>query len=198
MKKTIIALMALAGVAAATPAEDVTNAILGSGYQAGDAFTLTFTIDSTSFDGYTTAPVITLAPSWNIDSQAGTYLGFSDTDDSVDGGLTTSAASYTSGNTSEVLGTINVGAEGWFYQVNGLNTLTFTITESTLSMTKGTTDVATLEIAGGLTASSIVVGSRVTGISGLSFTTTPAVPEPTTATLSLLALAGLAARRRRK
>ncbi len=29
-------------------------------------------------------------------------------------------------------------------------------------------------------------------------TNTPAIPEPTTATLSLLALAGLAARRRRK
>ncbi len=198
MKKTIIALMALAGVAAATPAEDVTNAILSSGYQAGDAFTLTFTIDNTSFDGYTTAPVVTLAPSWNINSQAGTYLGFSDTNNSVDGGLTTSEASYTSGNTYEVLGTINVGAEGWFYQVNGLNTLTFTITESTLTMTKGSSDVATLEIAGGLTASNVVLGSHITGISGLSFTTTPAVPEPTTATLSLLALAGLASRRRRK
>lgn len=33
---------------------------------------------------------------------------------------------------------------------------------------------------------------------GLSYTAAPAVPEPTTATLSLLALAGLAARRRRK
>lgn len=43
MKKTIIALMALAGVAFATPAEDVTNAILTSGYQAVDSFTLTFT-----------------------------------------------------------------------------------------------------------------------------------------------------------
>ena len=32
----------------------------------------------------------------------------------------------------------------------------------------------------------------------VSYVTTPAVPEPTTATLSLLALAGLAARRRRK
>ena len=33
---------------------------------------------------------------------------------------------------------------------------------------------------------------------GLSYTAAPAVPEPTTATLSLLALAGLAARRRRR
>ncbi len=198
MKKTIIALMALAGVAAATPAEDVTNAILGSGYQAGDAFTLTFTIDSTSFNGYITAPVITLASGWNINSQAGTYLGFSDTTDSVDGSLTTSEATYSSSNKNEVQGTISVGDKGWFYKVDGLNTLTFTITESTLSMTKGTTDVATLDIDGGLTASNITIGSNITGISGLSFTTTPAVPEPTTATLSLLALAGLAARRRRK
>ena len=202
MKKTIIALMALTGVAFATPAEDVTNAILTSGYKAGDSFTLTFTIDSTSFNGYVTAPVITLAPSWNINSQAGTYLGFSDATDGVDGSLTTSAATYSSGNTSEVKGTINVGDEGWFYQVNGLNTLTFTITESMLTMTKGNSTVATLEIADGLTASNITLGSNITGISGLSMTTTPApsdsVPEPTTATLSLLALAGLAARRRRK
>ncbi len=198
MKKTIIALMALAGVVAATPVEDVAKAIQDSGYQAGDAFTLSFTIDSTTFDGYTTAPVITLAQGWNINSQAGTYLGFSDTDNSVDGGLTTSEGSYTSSNTSEVLGTISVGDEGWFYKVNGLNTLTFTITEATLSITKGSADVATLDIDGDLTASNIVLGSRITGISGLSFTATPAVPEPATATLSLLALAGLAARRRRK
>lgn len=136
MKKTLLALMALAGVATATPAEDLTNAILNSGYQAGDAFTLTFTIDSTSFDGYTTATVITLAPSWNINSQAGNYLGFSDTNDSVDGSLTTSEGTYGSGNTSEVKGTISVGNEGWFYQAGSLNTLTFTITESTLTMTK--------------------------------------------------------------
>ena len=38
----------------------------------------------------------------------------------------------------------------------------------------------------------------VTGISHASITYTPTIPEPTTATLSLLALAGLAARRRRK
>ena len=71
-----------------------------------------------------------------------------------------------------------------------------------LTMTKGNSTVATLEIADGLTASNITLGSNITGISGLSMTTTPApsdsVPEPTTATLSLLALAGLAARRRRK
>ena len=36
------------------------------------------------------------------------------------------------------------------------------------------------------------------GLSGMGFKGTPVVPEPTTATLSLLALAGLAARRRRK
>ena len=40
-------------------------------------------------------------------------------------------------------------------------------------------------------------GTKIT-ISGIDVSYTPAVPEPTTATLSLLALAGLAARRRRK
>ncbi len=40
-------------------------------------------------------------------------------------------------------------------------------------------------------------GSKMYGTT-VSYTYTPAVPEPTTATLSLLALAGLAARRRRK
>ncbi len=37
-----------------------------------------------------------------------------------------------------------------------------------------------------------------TAVASYTFTATPAVPEPATATLSLLALAGLAARRRRK
>ncbi len=47
--------------------------------------------------------------------------------------------------------------------------------------------------SGGLTA-----GDNVTALATFNFTATNAVPEPATATLSLLALAGLAARRRRK
>ena len=44
-----------------------------------------------------------------------------------------------------------------------------------------------------------IIASSSASVKGIGFVaTTPAVPEPTTATLSLLALAGLAARRRRK
>ncbi len=42
------------------------------------------------------------------------------------------------------------------------------------------------------------IGNNVTAAATFNFTATNAVPEPATATLSLLALAGLAARRRRK
>ena len=52
-----------------------------------------------------------------------------------------------------------------------------------------------------LNAEALVFGSSLTSASNFSMVvtpSTPAVPEPATATLSLLALAGLASRRRRK
>ena len=64
-------------------------------------------------------------------------------------------------------------------------------------------DLATLTLSEGVVASKITVWEGVVTSEDLANPTpapapTPSVPEPTTATLSLLALAGLAARRRRR
>lgn len=52
----------------------------------------------------------------------------------------------------------------------------------------------TLNASDDVTAEIVTTGNKVV----INYSVTPAVPEPTTATLSLLALAGLAARRRRR
>ncbi len=62
------------------------------------------------------------------------------------------------------------------------------------SVSGNITDIA----LGGNTGSDYRINEVVHSISWTKLTVTPTVPEPTTATLSLLALAGLAARRRRK
>ena len=70
-----------------------------------------------------------------------------------------------------------------------------------LSMTCGDSEAQTLNLGNSLNINSIVLsgnGGGGSSISGLTISHTALIPEPTTATLSLLALAGLAARRRRK
>jgi hypothetical protein len=54
------------------------------------------------------------------------------------------------------------------------------------------------KVEGTLTDANIVMAQATTAKNGWQTLSYKVVPEPTTATLSLLALAGLAARRRRK
>lgn len=64
-----------------------------------------------------------------------------------------------------------------------------------------TESVMIFQVTGTLTSTTLTMsqpGTAKNGWQTLSYVVVPAVPEPTTATLSLLALAGLAARRRRK
>ena len=64
-----------------------------------------------------------------------------------------------------------------------------------------TESVQIFQVTGTLTSTTLTMsqpGTAKNGWQTLSYVVAPAVPEPTTATLSLLALAGLAARRRRR
>ncbi len=118
-----------------------------------------------------------------------------------DSGSTLAGDSLPSFSTSVLLGTMNNGSS---------LTLSFDSIDALSSFQKGDSFVLTLD---GLTLDSgytvtensfsatgwnVVYDEAMQGSGYTALTLTKAVPEPTTATLSLLALAGLAARRRRK
>ena len=172
---------------------------------------------------YRSGMIITLTSSknWGLFTQAGRYLAFDDSDTNDRGSLATSTETYGSGNTTEATGSLAQGTEGWFYSLGTTSGnqegVTFTIAREndtdTITITKGTTKIANFTIIGdsALDAATYEIPSIYTdqnkdfnfGVQSATFTANNvtsniAVPEPTTATLSLLALAGLAARRRRK
>ena len=217
MKKTLILLGALAGVAGAatkTTSVDFSNfATTLSGIQTQytpTEFTLALTFGTNTFDGYTSDYILTLAnsdtTSWGLFSQAGTYVGTK----LSSAGLSWVAPTSTDGTTR----TWNVSADAisdlpsyWIsYNTTGGQAspgvsgaaVTVAVTEAgstvTLNFTNGTTSVISTDYA--LSLGEIALGSHITGIS--NGTLTYKTPEPATATLSLLALAGLAARRRRR
>ena len=218
MKKTLIALMALAGVAAAAIEEvNTVDAAWGTApIKGGDfysaSYTLTFTLDT----------LYTL-------EESGSVLGF----------YRGSSVNDTYGYNAIVLGgsndalTLTVGRGRAYDTVDdatGINAdtsftfasaaddkVTFTTTIQkgvtyTLSVTGGDQAMTpTLTWAGGTETLASYKGNMngdaaLTSALNLGTITietpdvpvNPSVPEPTTATLSLLALAGLAARRRRK
>ena len=99
-----------------------------------------------------------------------------------------------------------------FSRTSGYGTMTYTFTgDNAFSFTLGDTLTASLNAINGTAHTAYGTFKGQTGVSNFSapsnltdwqaavkINATPAIPEPTTATLSLLALAGLAARRRRK
>lgn len=102
-------------------------------------------------------------------------------------------------------GSVALGAEYSFTLTKIGTVLTLTAGDTSVSATLNSTDAYTGTInnitLGGNTGGNNRVPVLVESIAMSSVTLvpeSPAVPEPTTATLSLLALAGLAARRRRK
>ena len=235
MKKTLIALMALASVACgATLSGEVSiqrfntlydGAITLTNYTAGDDYTLTYTLGTLGWDntsiGYSSPLYLVLTggdtsaanDNWGLFTQAGQYLAFDTTSTNDRGGLTTSANSYTSSNTTTATGSLAQGTEGWFYtfgnSTNNQVGMTVTLSRAdgvdSVVINKGTTAIANFTITGDtpLDASKFVFdGFNVNWRSyAATFTangTTVIIPEPATATLSLLALVGLAARRRRK
>lgn len=243
MKKTIVALMALAGVAMAdTLVWDLGTSVIGDDYLY-DAETGLFT-DNPNIDG-------TVLNSVNGASQIQTNITFVlnltramavtadtkllDMDMGGDIGLcltSTGLATTWNGSTSSARGSVSyddlLADSSIFTAVNGDTCITLTFAQSygsnvgvqVWSNTEKLIDDAGLKASGNTSLSSIYVDDYYIGC--LQFTpewkgdaivetnaafdaivkeriaAAPSVPEPTTATLSLLALAGLAARRRRK
>ena len=224
MKKTLIALMALASVAMGeTPAVvnyNLGQAITLSGYETGDAFSMSFTITGhEKFGNYDTRTVLTLGDGLYLITQVGNYMGINTKDNSNDGmqnkasSLVTDAANKVHTLTVEGKATptwlsYNDKANGT--AAYGLLNATFTLstdgTDSTIFIDfDGANEYDTKFVMTGyvLNANTFNIADDTFKyvVANSSFTAggnTYLIPEPATATLSLLALAGLAARRRRR
>ena len=213
MKKTLIALMALAGAAAAdnitggTADTNIDAIIEASSYEYGDIFTLTFTLNDCGFNS--AASFLTLASDWCIVNQEDRYVGVNTSSGGPSG-------SYATRNSNEInsIDTETDGYVGWIVDSGthwtGLDGSIYTITSSSEG-TAITLSVGSREISISSTkalnlndfdySDGISISDNSTlslGKNTYSIASGHLVPEPTTATLSLLALAGLAARRRRK
>lgn len=220
MKKTFISLLAFSSVAFGLSSSELNtqlaNDLTTQGYQVGDAFTITLTdineIGSSQFDKF-----LTLTETYSIGNQEDTFV-------SINAGSTSnawlSASDYTVDTTNKTasitLAASDITGKGyWFVGRFAGNPVTFhangsarpdEVTAITLSystdkttsiiVTRTDNSVHTLNITNlELDAKAISFTHNRTSIGNMTVTV---IPEPTTATLSLLALAGLAARRRRK
>ena len=202
MKKTLIALLALASVASATNyyggALENPFAQYSKQYTLGQDYTLTFTLGS-SLTGSDSGSILILdTNNWGVSSQQGRYVGMDNGANGVDG-------SFDKYQTKTAFST-DEKTEGWFIDYssnNAINGITIkvqgiaatpTLDASTvLTFTKASKPDVTMTINQLLDFNGINIGTHMTA-TDISFTT---VPEPTTGTLSLLALAGLCARRRK-
>ena len=219
MKKTLIALMALAGLAAAETYTASTPAKSGTGAQ-GNYYGFTLTFDNSTYlttnvpadtelnldsitlqsrsDNSTATAMKVAVYKYEGDSTTGTFLGTSVTT------LADVANDTTYTLTFEDL-TVNSSDryQFLFVQADTTEDLTTFAGYQAAAMSWGTsvTNSFGASIPGGWgTYKSSGINSWEGQYIPVTTVTlsTPAVPEPTTATLSLLALAGLAARRRRK
>lgn len=237
MKKTIITLLALAGVAAAEDYHgsldtDLTKAITSSGYTAGDDFTMSVQLQYW-LSNATRQTSLTLGDTFHIVAQktgswSNVYLGFtpSSTNGTDPGAINLTRSTSGKIDSYSFTATESVtGPDGWITRTGntvGGTTQTWQFLGSTLTLTY-TAETQTTVLDFDFTtivddaqnqiyrptdrdhlivtvkgiemdANDISFAKDVTG-RNVAFAV---VPEPTTATLSLLALAGLAARRRRK
>ncbi len=225
MKKTLIALMALAGVASADVTvytKDQANTWLDSitDNYTGD-FTASITYSSAS-PGTEAKAVLTMASDFHVISQYPSYVGLSG---KSNGGKTPSNGDISWVAPTSTADNVNtfVFDNGKTYQWisfgnNGsdhLSNFSWTGATITLEYVAGGTSTLSIVSTGSnvtekivftngalqLNASDLALGDATGGVTALTVTcngTTYSIPEPATATLSLLALAGLAARRRRK
>ena len=229
MKKTIIALMALAGAAAA----QTTDVTLGSWYtDNGESF---LTLDAVY--GKTAAGCagileagsdgeLTASASFTIDTDAllmsGVKVGDTVTISSIQVASAIGGYGIGGGSSSPRTMTITLGGNTYVSEAQqsdkpdgAYGVLTYNFTgNNVFSFTVGDDLGVSIDAQNTVVHQQLGVFKNQTGVSAitsadggvngwqaavkLNGTVTPAVPEPTTATLSLLALAGLAARRRRK
>ena len=215
MKKTLITLMALAGVAIANDTGTqfntaLTESITLSNYTFGDAFTIELELYVKNAMDSNTGFIQFASNGW-IANQAHSYFGINTSDSNnitevsgaytkvIDGNNYTYTATSisplwcqnTTLNGSESRGSVwsnedNLGVTIATDGVDSWITLTYDETSSIIDTWKFTGVV--------LNAKDIKLDTNLSVVSS----NINLVPEPTTATLSLLALAGLAARRRRK
>ena len=227
MKKTIIAILALSGVALAVDApatidgktfnKDLLYYLNNDPYEGG-AFTIHFKIDQAdSFGnqrGFITFGTDDKAlQAW---SQSGTYVGLTTTDDPHSWATSTNNAgvntfvfdgapnSWISKNATGQNAAPGVNGSDWtiFYNGNGTTEISVVFGDATEDITikNYAMDLTQFSVLGAAATES---GPRLSAISeayviynGLT-SHNLMVPEPATATLSLLALAGLASRLRR-
>lgn len=222
MKKTLIALMALAGIATANEYSGTfswaanTNPVFTlSDEVVEEALTLTNITCNKTYKA-TNVNKGTLTPNQNVGSAAGNSwtltfnVNNTTSRDIVLTSLTLDAFLFNGGGDSQSADT-NLPRPVSYTLTSGTDTVASTTVayancqnewedDAVFSFGEGVTLAAnstatyTLTVSNAQTATAY--GTFV-GLKGATFTTA-AIPEPTTATLSLLALAGLAARRRRK
>ncbi|MBQ7022913.1 MAG: PEP-CTERM sorting domain-containing protein [Akkermansia sp.] len=232
MKKTIITLMALASVAYAadlssSAANTWLQTYLPKIYTDGDSFTLNFSIESMTDEGYYASDMLKMASDYYVLIQHGDYIALSAKDNEGKTSTNADVTWVTPNSTVSNVNTFNVTGkacqwisfanngstrlgqnDGDFSLANGSLTLTYVAGGQSVleiySANKSVTEKVVFE-SGTLTLNAKDLALDMMTISNATFSTGgktymigAAVPEPTTATLSLLALAGLAARRRRK
>jgi hypothetical protein len=225
MKKTLIALMALAGVTFGTDYTytELWTAQFGSAYDSGYTTTLTSAGKfwdagdvKTEFGAQTTG-------NKRIHMEGGTYGDFG-TSFEFNMVLTLTGDNFSNGHISEIkagstsdwlclgvnngaltlsgnklgnvtsMGTVELGTQYTCTLTKIDSTITFTVGDASATATLGSVSGVINNITlGGNTGGNQRVPVLVESIGWSTI-----VPEPATATLSLLALAGLAARRRRK
>ena len=240
MKKTIITLLAMAGVAmgADYTTETIWTAEFGSQYTSGyttDGLTSAGTFHDAS--KLATVNGAQTKADGRIHMEGGNYGDWSK-DFEFSMTLTLTGDSITAGHISELkasstgdwlclgvdgsgaltfnskdntlssvttTGSVTVGEEYTFTFTKIGNELTFAAGDASVTATLGSAFTGTINniALGGNTGSNNRVPVLVKSIAMSSVTlapepSTPSIPEPATATLSLLALAGLAARRRRR
>ncbi len=211
MKKTIIAFFAcvgLAGVAAAAPND--LGIASGGNFWGGD-FTLTFTLNEGALSADDTTDVLALywgtysssnyysngiTLTWASDDAVTLYIGdgaMSEVGTSADVAAISEATTFTGARGATFSTTLSMGETYTLVNVGGNG-------KQTVSLYAGAsatgTALETVTYNGNMNGgdANTTMGSVVNA----QYAAAPAVPEPATATLSLLALAGLAARRRRK
>lgn len=239
MKKTLITLLALSGIAmgAATTGSAVNTAlktaITDTPYSVGSEFCLTLNITVNNNLGSNTGFIKFAESGWIVDQQR-KYWGINTADSNLitevtgkytktydDGAYTYTASSisplWAQAMTEDAEGNVTVSSvdtrDGLWTKTIGVEIATdgtdswVTLSyDTTTDIPEGTTDTwkftgvvldaNDIKLDDGLDVNSYTINIPVTPVVPPS--PGDAVPEPTTATLSLLALAGLAARRRRR
>ncbi|MGF0068585.1 PEP-CTERM sorting domain-containing protein [Candidatus Spyradosoma sp. SGI.093] len=192
--------------------------LAGSDYQVGDAFSIDFKVTSSTFDGYTSGSVATLADSYYLFSQAGSYLGLSASTSNLRNAsnVDPGAKAATSTDTTNLLHTITTNSGELAYGWVSLNTAGTGSNASGLINTQISisTDGANSVILLNFSNASVydtkieLVGTVLDAtkfafsdkISAVDFTTS--IPEPSAfgllAGLGALALAGTRRRRAKK